>query len=406
MTHIQILANSLGYIGMILIWLQIVLGSRHVFKYFTTDNVKMNKIHKWLGIYGGLLVFLHPIEEMMAYMSSWSWIFILNFNFVNETAISLGRIGLYLMLSIWVTSAIVREQIKWKPWKYIHLLAYPLFIFVWMHAMGAGRWAQNVYVLFFLKALMFVFLLILVRRLMSWSGFFKYKYKVKSIMIGDIITLTLAPIDSVSIAMETWVEQLFTDIYMPTPRIGQHIYMQTKRFRSEHPFTVMQSGPIDNEGLATGDIQLGIRNSGNFAVSISNMKIADIVYIDGPYGVFTKQAQSTEPKVIISAGVGVTPFVDLVRHFGGAETMYINCNKDKESVYKRDFLLTRVGGYIDVYEILNGNIVNNFLSIKGKALNDYKYFVCGSPTFVMYVKGLLKDLKVKKKLVFTEDLGY
>ena len=357
---IQTLANSLGYIGMMLIWLQIVLGSRHTFKYFTTDNVKMNQIHKWLGIYGGILVFLHPVEEMVAYMSSWSWIFIPDFT--NQTAISLGRIGLYLMLAIWITSAVVRGQIKWRPWKYIHLLAYPLFVLVWIHATNAGTWSQNVYVLFFLKALMFVFLLTLVRRLMSWFGFFKFKYKIKSILMGDIITLTLTPIDSVTVAMENAIAKLFTDTHMLTPQIGQHIYMQTGRLRSEHPFTVMQSGPIDNEGLAIGDIQLGIRNAGTFAESVSKMQIADIVYVDGPYGVFTKQAQNIDPKVIISGGVGVTPFIDLVRHLGGVDTVYINCNRNKESVYKRDFLLTHVGAYIDVYEILNTNIISSLLS--------------------------------------------
>ena len=62
-------------------------------------------------------------------------------------------------------------------------------------------------------------------------------------------------------------------------------------------------------------------------------------------------------------------------YFGGADTMYINCNRNKESVYKRDFLLTHVGAYIDVYEILNTNIISSLLSANGKALDDYKYFV-------------------------------
>jgi hypothetical protein len=64
MDTLLIIANLLGYLGLTLLFIQIVFGTRHIFKYFTTDTVLINKIHSYIGKYGMVFVFLHPIAEM------------------------------------------------------------------------------------------------------------------------------------------------------------------------------------------------------------------------------------------------------------------------------------------------------------------------------------------------------
>lgn len=100
------IANVLGYIGAIVLLVQILFGSRHIFKYFTTDTVLVNKMHKLLGIYGTLFVFAHPIVEMQAYMASIEWIYTPNFIIDSEKYISFGRFALLLVLIVWITSAV------------------------------------------------------------------------------------------------------------------------------------------------------------------------------------------------------------------------------------------------------------------------------------------------------------
>jgi DMSO/TMAO reductase YedYZ heme-binding membrane subunit len=58
------------------------------------------------------------------------WIFTPSFITETEFHITLGRFALVLTLIVWITSAIVRSKIKWRPWKYIHLLSYPILFFL------------------------------------------------------------------------------------------------------------------------------------------------------------------------------------------------------------------------------------------------------------------------------------
>lgn len=386
---IQSLANLLGYIGLLIIFVQVVLGSRHVFGYITKDTVLMNKIHKYLGIYGIILALAHPIEEAVAYMSDWLWIFIINFNLESETYISLGRIALYLLLIIWITSAIVREQIKWRPWKYIHLLSYPLFLFSVLHAMYAGRWAEQYPILYtVLYASIIIFILTVLRRLLAWMTIGKIKYTIVGLesVQGEIIILTLSP---------SIYESNYKASDYVVPAIGQHMYIQLGAMSSEHPLTVM-------EYKSNGELVFAIRNSGRFGLDLHNKLMGETVYLDGPYGNFTKEAQNHEDKVIISGGVGVTPFIRLIEQYGGDNVWYINCNRNLDVAIRREYIMTKVGHYKDVLGIIDENAIVEFVS----NIKDKKYFICGAPQFIYAVKKILLGLGVRKNKVYYEELGF
>ncbi len=285
MTSQLILANVLGYVGLVVIFVQVIFGSRHIFKYFTRDNVKMNKLHKHLGIYGIVFALAHPIEAMYSQMADWMWLYTLNFSYNREIYISFGRIALFALLIIWITSAIVREQVKWKPWKYIHLLSYPLFVVAWIHTMGVGTWA-NEYILVkaLLVTMMTIFVIVIVRRLLSFAGFFKLSYRIESIenIAGEALLLTVSP---------TCASNNYNQII----GIGQHMYIQLDKFKSEHPFTVMEQG-------SNGQLTFAIRNMGGFASDLLCKLKDQEIYLDGPYGVFTREAQNDEKKLLFLVG--------------------------------------------------------------------------------------------------------
>ncbi len=263
MTSQLMLVNVLGYVVLVILFIQVIFGSRHIFKYFTRDNVKMNKLHMYLGIYGTVFAFAYSIEAMYTQMADWMWIYI-----------SFGRIALFTLLIIWITSAIVREQIKWRHWKYIHLISYPLFVLAWIHTMGVGTWA-NEYILVksLLIIMMTIFVIVITRRLLSFAGFFKLVYRVESIenIAGETLLLTVIP------------------ICVPTKiKIDQHMYIQLDNFRSEHPFTVMEQG--DNGKLTFAIRKSDGKNTGVFANDLLCKLKGEEIYLDGPYGVFTKEA--------------------------------------------------------------------------------------------------------------------
>ena len=211
-------------------------------------------------------------------------------------------------------------------------------------------------------------------------------------MVGEsILILTLKPSASI------------------TQAFGQHIYMQSGPFRSEHPFTIMENHQD------TGEITLGIRKLGGLWGELMTKKVGDILLIDGPYGVFTREAQNTNPKVIIAGGIGVTPFVDLMRNYG-MNTIYINCNRQIEDAVRKDVLMTHAKSYIDIVEtytgepnpsIRVGRITKEILQdVVGSDITSTPYFICGSPMFITIVKGILRDIGVPKKSIYFEELGF
>ena len=46
MNNLLIVANIFGYVGLLLLYIQVVFGSRHIFKIFTQDTVKIKKAGK------------------------------------------------------------------------------------------------------------------------------------------------------------------------------------------------------------------------------------------------------------------------------------------------------------------------------------------------------------------------
>jgi ferredoxin-NADP reductase len=145
------------------------------------------------------------------------------------------------------------------------------------------------------------------------------------------------------------------------------------------------------------------------------MNIGDTMYVDGPYGVFTCEAQNIRPKIVISAGIGVTPFIDLVDKFG-LNTIYINCNRTIEEAIERDFIKSKVLSYTDIVNtyagapdpsIKVGRLSEIYITqILGDGHRTNPVFVCGSPMFISAVKDMFVNLGTPKKNVFYEELGF
>jgi predicted ferric reductase len=179
-------------------------------------------------------------------------------------------------------------------------------------------------------------------------------------------------------------------------KIGQHFYLQSDKFKSEHPFTV-----IRNEN---GTLFFGIRKVAGFWDEINLKNVGEDIFVDGPYGVFTKEAQNDNPKVIISAGIGATPFLDLVEYFGN-NAYYINCNRNAEEIIERSLLQTKSGKYLDLIDPnrINADVIKNFV---GENYQNLPYFVCGSPNFINFLKQEMAKLEIPKNKLYYEELGF
>jgi len=85
---------------------------------------------------------------------------------------------------------------------------------------------------------------------------------------------------------------------------GQFAYLRIKAPETgneEHPFSFSSSPTEEN-------LQMTIKNIGNYTSLLENVKEGTPVIIDGPYGIFTPLADGRD-KVFIAGGIGITPFL-------------------------------------------------------------------------------------------------
>lgn len=399
-----------GLVGTVMMLWQFLLGTRVLIRHVFPDMVWSLKLHKWLGTYGSLFAWLHPLLGIYALSLSVGYIFVPDLSNRYETYITYGRIAFLLFIVIWVTSAIVRGKIKYRPWKYIHLSSYVLLPLVFLHAVVNGmQLGQSSVLLYYWYGLTFIYLLLVAIRVGYQFGYGKRQYQIVDMKFsGDTALLVLKP-----------------DLALPdatvVPKPGQYVYAQLDSVFSEsHPFTVVDYDATKHY------MTLAIRRYGKFTEKIQSLDEGAALLIDGPYGVFTDElnqftAQDSVPVVMFAGGIGVTPYVQHVLTPGKARhTTLFNCNRSPKTALFSDALRRHLKDrYIDVFSQskprkirsnqnvehgrLNKQIVQKYLKSRPSS---YLYFVCGPKSFMDSVKDILAELDVPKEQIKLEEFGF
>lgn len=390
-------ANISGLVGVVLMMWQLILGNRFIIRNLNRDYVSMIKIHIFLGIYGLFLVLAHPFLEMISYGKNFTFLLIPDLSYELGRHVTLGIVAFYLYLFVWLSSALTRDKISYRIWRYLHYLAYPMLFFAFIHAVEIGTFLST----FILLKAYFVILMIgfaasVLYRLSQFLdvGKFPYVLSSKKQSSAGITAYTFRPL-AVSL----------------TPRIGQFFFIKPSVFAESHPFTVMTF--VEK----SGELTFGIKTVGKFTNQLEGISVGQTVFLDGPYGVFTNQAQDDKPKVIIAGGIGITPFVELVSRFGDQNTKLFYANKYlKEAVLREQFKTQLGANYFDVVsreEIKTEPVIQGRLNeqvftenLSADFIKKANFFICGSPSFMGGVLMTLKKLGIDKKRIFTEEFSF
>jgi len=390
------IANISGYLALVFFVFQILIANRPLVKIFTPNIIEVNKYHKFLGIFATIFVFIHPFAEMYVY--SESLLFVLMPNLSTDFAISLtfGRIAFFIALIIALTSSVFRKKLAYRNWLKTHYLSYLIVPLVFAHLNEIGTYFTiNPIIKNFSTILAITFVIATVYRIAVYFNFTKYKYQVKEIKEygEDIFTITLSALNK-------------KVTYDP----GQYFYLKVEKFfGEEHPFSLL-------EYKENGDIVFGVKKIGKFSNKMSLLKKEQIVFIEGPFGEFTKEAQNNDPKIIIAGGIGFTPFYELIKNFTSDNTFLFYCNRKIEDALKimelKKILNNRYFNVLDQDNIKGESIINQRLdmsvikqNVPKNIINKAKFFLCGSPFFILGLKSLLIENKIDKSKIFYEEFS-
>lgn len=165
-----------------------------------------------------------------------------------------------------------------------------------------------------------------------------------------------------------------------------------------------------------------LRDSG-FKQTLGTLRLGAKVQIGGPYGSFLLHEDTTKPAAFMGGGIGITPFLSLLRwnetHPTGHEYTLLYSNHDRRSMSYHPYL-NELGTqeWFDYHPTLTdeaggewpghqGRITTTFVRETVKDPLASVWYLAGPPSFVVAMQHLLNAMGVSRDHIKSEDFsGY
>lgn len=148
-----------------------------------------------------------------------------------------------------------------------------------------------------------------------------------------------------------------------------------------HPFT-LSSAPEDEL------LRMTIKKSGEFTSHIPEVEPGTAIQCAGPFGQFCHGIDEQKQIVLIAGGVGITPFLSVLRHFADIradnDVLLFWANKTPEDAFAAQELL-------ELTRILHLHVVHAFSRVTPEAQRPAPQFADGRPGRVSHEYGRLNQ---------------
>lgn len=283
-------AKTSAFAGIMLLALSLIMSGRYVIYSRLFGGLdKMYKAHQFFGIWGTVLLFLHPLALSLGNLDrgiakAFSiWLGQPNVN------ILLGAAALYLLIGLVIWSKYAR--VRYETFVKVHRLLGIVFLLGALHAFLAGSVLAN-------NPFIFVFVLIFVS--FAMVSFLLYS------ILGDLLH---RPIKYVVEDIIHHSEHITEVILYPKNRIlsfspGQFVYVSFVGLEEMgyHPFSIAS-------GKTNRRLRLIVRRVGDFTGAIEDLQKNVTAKVKGPYGGFLFSAYKHKKQLWIAGGIGITPFL-------------------------------------------------------------------------------------------------
>jgi|JI10StandDraft_1071094.scaffolds.fasta_scaffold142027_2 predicted ferric reductase len=382
----------IGYCGIVLLLVMYSLGTRAVHGLYSDSPHTVLAVHKWLGIYVPILIFIHPILVTIQYGESLFYSVWPQTSSVFEWYVTFGRIALWVLGGTWLISAFLRGKIAYRPWKYLHYGAYVIAPLALLHVVGNGsNFIQHVSTKIFFFSIVIGFIGFSLLRLRTLLNVDSTSYQI---------------LEQSMVAHATYKLIVKTDGQALRVKPGQYIYLKTGILSEEHPFSVAYS---DGQKLT-----FLYRRVGRFTTTLSKLPIGSKLSLSPAYGTFTQEAEtSTEPIIYIAGGIGCTPFLERLISRQRPPSALIYCNRSPQTTAELPHLRTALGRrLIELYSehappgTESGNFSSSILTQYFEAPSTYRYFVCGPAGFMEHVGSTLAAVGIPRSHISYESFEF
>lgn len=407
-----ILGAWLGLAGFWLLFWQYALGIRQLVGIFTHDTIQINKIHKFLGLNAVLFIFAHPLLLIIDSLIN-EGADLLKIKIENEFDLHVvfGKIAISLLFLTWGSSRFFKNRLSFRWWKRIHLLNYLILPFVFIHAREIGSFfiSEPLEIYFYFLFIIFI-AFVIIRILAQINLWTQARYTVVAVepVSNGVMRITLEPKGE--------------GIKLPEPGQFQHIKISIPG--ETHPFT------ISHFNSSKKQLSLSIKALGPFSAGMHKLSVGQVVFVEGPYGVFTQELYKGEIRkaVIIAGGIGITPFMRFVEYVYNNpgkfdEVFLFYGNKTTKDIAYLDDLnqVDDTSNPLKVIHVLDavkedeqipegferGFITLDLIKKYVKSdLPEYTFFICGPPVMMKILSTALMKAGVPKSKIHKEEFGW
>ncbi|WP_298517436.1 ferric reductase-like transmembrane domain-containing protein [uncultured Kordia sp.] len=188
-------------------------------------------------------------------------------------------------------------------------------------------------------------------------------------------------------------------------KAGQFAFFTFPSIRKgeQHPFTI-SSHPNDENLVIT------VKSLGDFTEKmIKDLQVGEAVFVEGPYGKFSSAYSKEKEQVWIAGGIGITPFVSLIKDFYTQKvTLYWSVSSKSEAVYKSYF--EEIAAQHPLFDfVLWNSDQRGYLSVEDLSLRNPEtksYLICGPSGLKSAITKKLLQENVKRAAIYDEEFAF
>lgn len=395
---------GLGFVGLSMMGLQFFLTGRfrHITSPYGIDVVY--HFHRQISIIAFFFILLHPV---ILISSSPSTLVLLN-PLTAPWWITIGTGGLLAFIIVIVTSLYRIEMgIIYEHWRIIHgYMSVVAVAFSMTHIAGVSyyvqepvkRWLWISMVIGWILALLYI-------RIVKPISMLRRPYLIENVIKerGDSWTLALKPHGHKGMNFKPGQFAWLT--------IGKSPFAIR-----EHPFSFSSSA------MNPGQIEMTIKELGDFTSKIGEVAKGTRAFMDGPYGTFTIDHYRSSGYVFIAGGVGITPIISILKTMADRNdlrpvVLFYQSKTLEGTTFREELENLKKRLNLQVIHILsqpsddwegetgriNENVIAKYLPSKRM---EYEYLVCGPQPMQMALKEALKKLGISLERVQSESFNF
>ena len=391
---------ALGFVGLTQIAVQFVLIAR--FKGVTAPygiDIIL-RYHRRIALLAMAIILVHPV---IIVLDNPSRLELLN-PFGGNQASRAAWVAVFALLAIGVTSLFrERLRLRYEWWRISHLLlGIVAIVAAQVHVSLAGLYTNTLWkqAIWIGTAAAMVGLVVYLRLLKpAWQRTHRWRVAEVREERGSTHSLVLEPVGHAGMH------------FAP----GQFAWIKLSRSPftlEEHPFSFSSSAEHPER------IEFGVRALGDFSSSVADIPVGTPAYVDGPHGAFSIDRYQAPAYVFIGGGVGITPFLSLLRTmadrgdprpvmliYAAERWSEVTYREDLEALRERleleiVYVLEEVTEGVDAEEgFVTGELLERRLP---KERFDRLFFICGPPPMMDAVHSALLDRGVPEAHVQME----